>query len=80
MDQPAFRAALHATEAPHATLDETFNCRGHDRARGAAHGTAAVPLRCAGYAASELAGDVAKRLRGGDGCVVLHSHDIQEDR
>ena len=42
MDQPAFRAALHATRAPHAALPPRFNCRGHDRTRRA--GTA-VPLR-----------------------------------
>ena len=75
MDQPAFRAALHATRAPHAALPPRFNCRGHDRARAAP----AVPLRCAGYDADEAAhGAVAARLRGGAGCAVLHSHDIQE--
>ena len=77
MDQPAFRAALHATRAPHAALPPRFNCRGHDRTRRA--GTSAVPLRCAGYDADEAAhGAVAARLRGGAGCAVLHSHDIQE--
>ena len=75
MDQPAFRAALHATRAPHAALPPRFNCRGHDRTRA----STAVPLRCAGYDADEAAhGAVAARLRGGAGCAVLHSHDIQE--
>ena len=38
-----------------------------------------MPLRCAGYDADEAAhGAVAARLRGGAGCAVLHSHDIQE--
>ena len=75
MDQPAFRAALHATRAPHAALPPRFNCRGHDRTRA----STAVPLRCAGYDANEAAhGAVAARLRGGAGCAVLHSHGIQE--
>ena len=75
MDQPAFRAALHATRAPPAALPPRFNCRGHDRTRA----STAVTLRCAGYDADEAAhGAVAARLRGGAGCAVLHSHDIQE--
>ena len=80
MDQPAFRAALHATGAPFATLADEFNCRGHDRKRGATHGSTAVPLRCAGFAEADLAGAgaVAASLRGGAGCAVLHSHDIRE--
>lgn len=74
MDQPAFRAALHATRAPYAALPPHFNCRGHDRTRS----KSAVPLRCAGYDAGAADGAVAARLRGGAGCAVLHSHDIQE--
>ena len=78
MDQPAFRAALHRTGAAHAALEPAFNCRGHDRARGAAGGATAVPLRCAGFDRDALVGAVAKKLRGGAGCAVLHSHDIRE--
>mmetsp|Transcript_8301 Transcript_8301/g.29189 ORF Transcript_8301/g.29189 Transcript_8301/m.29189 type:complete len:293 (-) Transcript_8301:16-894(-) len=72
MDQPAFRAALHATGAPHAHLPPEFNCRGHDR-----HAAqTAVALRCRGF--RHLKGPVQTRLRGGRGCAVLHSHDLRE--
>mmetsp|Transcript_10936 Transcript_10936/g.36208 ORF Transcript_10936/g.36208 Transcript_10936/m.36208 type:complete len:278 (+) Transcript_10936:179-1012(+) len=88
MDQPAFRAALHATGAPHTFLPPELNCRGHQRrpppvlARRTSregekktHRTA-VPLRCRGF--DKLDPGVQTTLRGGAGCVVLHSHDIQE--
>ena len=78
MDQPAFRAALHATGAKANHLDPLLNCRGHDRALGQRGGKTAVPLRCAGFDAADLEGDVAVELKGGAGCVVLHSHDIKE--
>ena len=78
MDQPAFRAALHATGAKSRHLHSSLNCRGHDRKRGETHGNAAVPLKCAGFDAHELDGEVSYALKGGAGCVVLHSHDIRE--
>lgn len=82
MDQPAFRAALHVTQVPLALLSYEFNCRGHQRrsspAEGARSGqSTAVPLRCDGFA--RLDGPVQTKLKGGAGCLVLHSHDIQED-
>lgn len=75
MDQPAFRFALHATGAPHALLPWVYNCRGHVR-RGPGRPRHAVPLRCRGF--DKVRGEVQTRLRGGKGCVVLHSHDIRE--
>lgn len=75
MDQPAFRAALHATQADWARLPDSLNCRGHQRARSGSS-TTAVPLKCSGF--QTLRGAVQTELNGGAGCVVLHSHDIQE--
>ncbi|KAJ8612349.1 hypothetical protein CTAYLR_008371 [Chrysophaeum taylorii] len=78
MDQPALRAALHATGAPHGLLSFQFNCRGHQRRppRATSAHVTAVPLRCRGF--DRLDGRVQTRLNGGAGCVVLHSHDIRE--
>ena len=80
MDQPAFRAALHVTKTPYTFLPPELNCRGHQRrpttpASAEAHRTA-VPLRCRGF--PRLAEGVQTSLRGGKGCVILHSHDIHE--
>lgn len=80
MDQPAFRVALHTTQAPHILLPFLYNCRGHQRRQSGnqrvAGDVTAVPLRCRGF--NELYGDVQVRLNGGRGCVILHSHDIRE--
>lgn len=80
MDQPAFRVALHATQAPHNLLPFLYNCRGHQRRQSGKHRVVghvtAVPLRCSGF--DELHGEVQVRLKGGMGCVILHSHDIRE--
>ena len=85
MDQPAFRTALHATQTPFALLPPQLNCRGHQRRprkdqqqqqQNDTH-TTAVPLRCTGF--DTLHPGVQTKLRGGRGCVILHSHDIREE-
>ena len=69
MDQPAFRAALHAARARRGAAAR-FNCRGHDRTRRAGWRCPALRRLRRRRAAH---GTVAARA-GGAGCAVLHSH------